>query len=116
MEIKVKRIYDDPSPEDGYRMLVDRLWPRGMKKEDAAIDAWNKAVSPSTELRKWFHNNKEKFDEFSELYKEELREKQDEIDKIRNIASENTLTFLYAAKTREINHAQVLREYVLNKG
>lgn len=115
MEIKVKRMYDDPSPEDGYRMLVDRLWPRGMKKEDAAIDKWNKSVSPSTELRRWFHKNTEKFDEFTKLYKKELQEKQDEIDEIKKIASENTLTFLYAAKNRELNHAQVLREFLLSQ-
>lgn len=84
--IKIKRIYEEPAAGDGYRILVDRLWPRGMKKETACIDEWNKDIAPSTELRKKFHHQAETFLEFSALYKEELQTKTEVLQRLRSIA------------------------------
>jgi uncharacterized protein YeaO (DUF488 family) len=108
--IKIKRIYEAPEPEDGYRMLVDRLWPRGLKKEVAALDEWNKDIVPSTELRKWFSHKPENFERFSELYKIELAAKGDELKRVLALAETQNLTLLYAAKSTTINHARVLLE------
>ena len=106
--MKMKRIYDTPEPEDGYRMLVDRLWPRGVKKADAAIDEWNKNIAPSPELRKWFVHKPENFKRFSGLYAAELRTKKSELKRIKSIQKIQNLTLLYAAKDTQINHAAVL--------
>ncbi|HMR57215.1 MAG TPA: DUF488 family protein [Cyclobacteriaceae bacterium] len=106
--IKIKRIYDEPSKEDGYRMLVDRLWPRGVKKEGAHLDEWNKQIAPSPELRKWFAHKAEHFKIFSERYRDELKEKREELYRIKNIAVSKPLTLLYAAKDQKINHALIL--------
>ncbi|HET9054625.1 MAG TPA: DUF488 family protein [Cyclobacteriaceae bacterium] len=108
--IKLKRIYETPLPEDGYRMLVDRLWPRGLKKENAAIDEWNKNVAPSPALRKWFGHRAERFQEFSKQYKLELKAQAEEIKRINAIARKQTLTLLYAAKDEQVNHAIILCE------
>ena len=107
-KINIKRIYETPLVEDGYRMLVDRLWPRGLKKEDAAIDEWNKIIAPSTELRKWFGHKAENFERFTEAYKIELRAKLEELERIKSIAKTQNLTLLYAAKDKKINHARIL--------
>ncbi len=114
-DIKLKRIYDDPSDDDGYRILVDRLWPRGVSKEDAKLDEWDKEIAPSSELRKWFDHQEERFKEFSKRYREELKDKENDLDKLREIAEKKTLTLLYAAKNPEINQAVVLKE-VLSDG
>lgn len=114
-EIKLKRIYDDPSGDDGYRVLVDRLWPRGVSKEDAKLDEWDKELAPSTELRKWFGHKEERFKEFSQRYREELKDKKKPLDKLREKANEKTLCLLYAAKDPELNQAVVLRD-VLSEG
>ncbi len=111
--IVIKRIYEDASDEDGYRILVDRLWPRGITKLRAKLDEWSKEVAPSTELRKWFGHKPERFEEFSKLYKDELKNKTEELNRIRTIAETQNLTLLYAAKDLKINHAVVLQE-VLN--
>src|SRR5690606_34619329 len=108
--IKIKRIYEKPEEEDGYRILVDRLWPRGVKKENAALDEWNKNVAPSTPLRKWFAHDEEKFNIVSEKYREELKEQLGELKRLRSISREQPLTLLYAAKNETINHAIVLLE------
>lgn len=108
--IKLKRIYETPLPEDGYRMLVDRLWPRGLKKENAVIDEWNKNIAPSPMLRKWFAHKAERFQKFSERYALELSAQTEEIKRIKAIARKQTLTLLYAAKNEQINHALILRE------
>ncbi len=108
--IKIKRIYEQPTPDDGYRILVDRLWPRGVRKEFAALDEWNKTITPSVELRKWFDHQAERFQEFSDLYKAELTSYQDELKRLITIAESNNLTLLYAAKDPKINHAIVLLE------
>jgi uncharacterized protein YeaO (DUF488 family) len=113
-DIKLKRIYDEPSDGDGYRVLVDRLWPRGVSKEDAKLDEWDKEIAPSSELRKWFDHKEERFNEFLKRYREELKDKEPDLDKLREIAKKKTLTLLYAAKDHEINQAVVLKEVLSN--
>lgn len=112
--MNIKRIYEEPDPHDGYRILIDRLWPRGVKKEDAKLDEWNKAVAPSTALRKWFGHKPELFDEFSARYQEELRDQQEELKRIKAIDSEQNLTLLYGAKDEQLNHAVVLEKVLKN--
>ena len=114
-KIKIKRIYDDPSDDDGYRILVDRLWPRGVSKEDATLDDWDKEIAPSDELRKWFDHQEDRFKEFSKRYREELKDKENDLDKLGEIAEKKTLTLLYAAKDTEINQAVVLKEVLSNR-
>lgn len=113
-KIKIKRIYDEPSEDDGYRILVDRLWPRGVYKKDAKIDVWNKEIAPSAELRKWFDHQETRFEEFDTLYREELKAKEEELGELRQIAENETVSLLYAAKNPKINHAVVLRNVLLN--
>ncbi len=108
--IQCRRIYDDPSPDDGFRVLVDRLWPRGVRKEDAQLDQWAKDLAPSTELRKWFHHDSSQFDAFAEQYREELQELTPALKALLDEAGTRTLTLLYAARNTEHNHANVLRD------
>ncbi|MDY7095374.1 MAG: DUF488 family protein [Acidobacteriota bacterium] len=112
MSLSIKRVYDDPAPEDGRRILVDRLWPRGVSKERAALDRWMKEVAPSNELRKEVHAGKVSWDEFRARYGAELEapEAQEALDQLRRWASEGTVTLLVSVRDREQNHAQVLRE------
>ncbi|MDD3722382.1 MAG: DUF488 domain-containing protein [Lutibacter sp.] len=114
-KIKIKRIYDEPSDDDGYRILVDRLWPRGVSKDDAKLNDWDKEIAPSSELRKWFDHKEERFEEFSKRYREELKDKENELSKLQGIAKKKTLTLLYAAKNFEINQAVVLKEVLSNR-
>ena len=114
--IKIKRIYDEPSDDDGYRVLVDRLWPRGVSKKDAKLDSWVKDIAPSSELRKWFDHKQERFDEFQRRYREELKGKENELNILRKIADNQRLTLLYSAKNSEINQAIVLRDLLLQEG
>lgn len=113
-DIKLKRIYDDPSGDDGYRVLVDRLWPRGISKEVAKLDEWDKEIAPSTELRKWFDHKEERYVEFARRYREELKGKMESLDKLREKAKHKTLCLLYAAKDPKINQAIVLKEVLTN--
>lgn len=106
--IQVKRIYEEPEQHDGYRILVDRLWPRGMTKERAHLNEWNKEVAPSDELRKWFGHKMENFEEFTRMYKAELKDKGEELQRIRELAEKQNVTLLYAARNTEENHARVL--------
>jgi uncharacterized protein YeaO (DUF488 family) len=106
--VRIKRIYDEPDPADGFRVLVDRLWPRGIKKEQAALDAWVRELAPSTQLRKWFHRDPKRWSEFRARYREELRDQATELDALRQHAKKQPVTLLYAAKDRQINHAVVL--------
>jgi len=109
--IKVKRIYDTYEKEDGYRILVDRLWPRGLSKNKAKVDLWLKDIAPSDKLRKWFSHDPKKWEDFRNKYKNELKSKNEIIKKIRQIEKEkNVITFLYSAKDREHNNAVVLQE------
>jgi uncharacterized protein YeaO (DUF488 family) len=110
MDIRVKRIYEEPAPQDGQRVLVDRLWPRGISKETAALDAWLKEVAPSDDLRKWYHANLDRWDEFRERFLAELEERPDALDELRKRAENGRLTLLFAAKQTERNHATVLKE------
>ena len=107
--IKLKRIYEEPAPDDGARVLVDRLWPRGVSKERARLDAWMKEIAPSTELRKWFAHDPEKWKDFQQKYRRELREHEDLLDGLRGLERERgTLTLLYGAKDERRNEAVVL--------
>ena len=108
--IKIKRIYDPPSKDDGVRVLVDRLWPRGISKEAAEIDEWERDVAPSDELRKWFSHDPAKWLEFRKRYVRELRENPELISKLRTLAKKGPLTLLFAAKDVAHNNAVVLRE------
>lgn len=109
--IKIKRAYQAPEEEDGFRILVDRLWPRGISKEKLKLDLWLKDVAPSNELRKWFAHDTDKWDEFKEKYKEELKNKKTFTLKIKDLEKKNgTLTFVYGAKDEEHNNAVVLKE------
>lgn len=112
--MQVKRIYDQASPKDGYRVLVDRIWPRGMSKETAALDEWNKEIAPTTELRKWFNHIPERFVEFKTKYKEELSLKNDELQRLKAIDKKQNLTLLYSAKDLTNNQAVVLLDVLKN--
>lgn len=111
--IKLKRAYDEVE-DDGCRILVDRLWPRGISKEELKIDHWLKEVAPSDELRKWFDHDPEKFEEFSERYLDELKTSSNsQIDKLQSLCKENQkITLVYAAKDRDHNNAVVLKNYL----
>ena len=111
--IIIKRVYNNKTADGSYRILVDRLWPRGIKKIDLQIDEWNKEISPSPELRKWFDHKEERFEEFSKLYIQELMAKSDEINRLKLIAKTATITLLYGAKDPEINHAIILQHFLL---
>lgn len=113
--IKLKRAYDAPAHGDGVRVLVDRLWPRGVSKNDAAIDEWNREVAPSTELRKWFRHDPERWAEFGQRYADELLHKKKQLRELRALARKNTVTFIYAAHDEAHNHAIVLRNVLLRK-
>lgn len=116
MEIKLKRIYEKPEKSDGYRILVDRIWPRGISKEEAAIDWWDKEIAPSTKLREWFGHIPERFEEFSEEYIHELDTNAESVKEILEaIEKHSIVTLVYAAKDTECNHAIVLRDYLLQE-
>lgn len=110
--IKIKRIYDVPLDKDGIRILVDRLWPRGITKEKAAIDYWYKEITPSNDLRKWFAHKEERFSEFSDMYREELKSQEEILKQINLLSHQSPITLIYAAKDPKINHAIVLKEVI----
>lgn len=117
-EIKLRRAYDEKGQEDGYRVLVDRLWPRGIKKEDLAYSWWPKDIGPSDELRKSFDHDTDKFESFKEDYKKELEEnslKSEFISKIKKQLKKHNVTFVYGAKDTEHNQAVVLKEWLEEK-
>jgi uncharacterized protein YeaO (DUF488 family) len=109
--IKIKRIYDDPIKADGVRILVDRLWPRGIRKDKAKINLWLKNIAPSDQLRKWFTHDPAKWKDFKRRYFKELDKKKDIIAQIPR-KPKSDVTLLYAAKDDEHNNAQALREYI----
>lgn len=111
--ISIKRIYDAPSENDGVRILVDKLWPRGVSKEKASLDEWNKELPPSAELRKWFDHKPERFEAFAYKYAEELLLKTVELDRIRLLAKSDHVSLLYGAKSPTINHAVILQNILL---
>ena len=110
--IKIKRVYENSSKDDGERILVDRLWPRGVSKEKAKIDLWVKEIAPSDELRKWFSHDPLKWVEFKKRYESELKRMRVEVQKLASISKKENLTLLYAAKDEEHNNAVVLKEFV----
>jgi uncharacterized protein YeaO (DUF488 family) len=107
--IKLKRVYEEPSPNDGLRVLVDRLWPRGLTKERAAVDLWLKDVAPSTELRKWFGHDPAKWKQFQVRYRKELQEKKDALQSLKQKSKGHTVTLVYGARDEEHNEALVLK-------
>lgn len=111
-KVQVRRVYEEPVAHDGTRVLVDRIWPRGLSKEKAALDEWCKNVSPSTELRTWYHHDPERFDEFGRRYRAELEEPEraEALRHLRALAEKRTLTLLTATKRPEISEAEVLAD------
>jgi len=114
--IKIKRIYDPPAEDDGFRILVDRLWPRGLTKEKAKVDLWLKEIAPSDQLRKWYAHDPKKWAEFKKKYSKELGQKIDLIDQIIKKTKEGDLTLLFSSKEEKLNNAVALREYIETKG
>lgn len=110
--IQCKRVYDAAEKTDGYRVLVDRLWPRGVKKTDLVCDEWCKALTPSTALRQEFHGEVIDFATFSEKYREELAQQREDGERIARIARQQTVTLLYGAKNTQQNHALVLADWL----
>ena len=110
MKIKIKRVYEKPDKNDGIRILVDRLWPRGLTKEKAGIDLWLKYIAPSTELRKWFGHDPEKWDEFRKRYRNELKEDEEQVSLLKDQMKKGTVTLVYGANNEEHNQAVVLKE------
>lgn len=110
--IRIKRVYEPIEPEDGFRVLVDRLWPRGVSKEKAKIDLWARDVAPSTELRRWFGHDPAKWDEFRKCYEKELAASA-ALDELRaTIRPHKRMTLLYSARSTELNQAVVLRDFL----
>ena len=111
--IRIRRIYDQVAPGEGYRILIDRLWPRGISKEKAGWDEWMKEIAPSNELRKWYNHDPGKWTEFKRQYRNELAPKQHELLKLKKLeASHGTLTLLYSSAEKELNNAAALREFL----
>lgn len=110
--IRLRRAYDDPSRQDGLRILVERLWPRGVSKEKAAVDLWLKDLAPSTELRKWFSHDPEKWDEFCERYWAELREQGDLLTLLKHRTTEGNVTFVFASRDEVHNSAVALKQFL----
>lgn len=111
-EILIKRVYETPSDEDGYRVLVDRLWPRGVSHERAHLDAWLKQVAPSPALRTWWHHDPGTFDEFAARYRAELDDNPATAELLQTIAEHPRVTLIYAAHDPKVNHALVLRQWL----
>ena len=115
MTIKLKRVYEEPTRTDGTRILVDRLWPRGLTKEKAQIDLWLKEVAPSTELRKWFAHDPAKWPEFKTRYRAELKHNTEQIELLKQAAAKGPATLLYGAKDEAHNEAVVLQKLLTHK-
>jgi uncharacterized protein YeaO (DUF488 family) len=114
--IRLKRAYEAPAPDDGTRILIDRLWPRGVKKADAAIDEWMKEIAPSTELRKWFGHDPDRWEEFRRRYQTEIRERTDEFNRLRGLAQRGRVTLVFSAHDETHNDAVVLKDLLLGRG
>jgi uncharacterized protein YeaO (DUF488 family) len=109
-KIRLKRVYAPPAPDDGVRVLVDRLWPRGLSKSEAAVDRWLKELAPSAELRRWFGHDPARWDEFRRRYQAELAQATDLLDELRALARGRRVTLLFSAKDEAHNNAMVLRD------
>jgi uncharacterized protein YeaO (DUF488 family) len=112
VDVRIKRAYEPADPGDGYRVLIDRLWPRGVSRERAHLDEWARELAPSTKLRKWFGHDPERFPEFRKRYRDELRDHADELDTLRERATQGPVTLVYAARDEKYNDAVVLAELV----
>lgn len=112
LDISIKRVYASPDPDDGFRVLVDRLWPRGISKADACIDAWWKECAPSTGLRKWFSHDSAKWVRFQQRYTDELEMNREEVARSVNRARHRPITLVYGARDEQHNHAVVLKEFI----
>jgi uncharacterized protein YeaO (DUF488 family) len=115
INVRLKRAYDAPASGDGHRLLVDRLWPRGLSKAEAAIDEWVKDIAPSTELRKWFGHDPARWDEFRERYAKEIHGHADLLEHLRSLARKGPVTLVYSARDEIHNDAVVLRQVMLGR-
>lgn len=116
MQIWLRRAYDAPGQRDGTRVLVDRVWPRGVRKEDAAIDEWLREIAPSTALRQWFGHDPAKWEEFKRRYHRELARRPEVLHRLLALARQGRLTLVYGARDERHNNAVALREYLLDTG
>ncbi len=113
--VKLKRAYEQPDADDGTRILIDRLWPRGVKKADAAIDEWMKEIAPSTELRKWFGHDPERWPEFRRRYKAEIRRHREQFERLRALARHGRITLVFSAHDEAHNDAVVLKKMLVGR-
>jgi uncharacterized protein YeaO (DUF488 family) len=116
MAIKLRRVYDKPKASDGVRILVERLWPRGLSKKDALVDKWLKDIAPSTELRKWYSHDPAKWEEFRRRYFQELDQNGEVVSRLLEIAKGSDVTFVYASREKEYNSAAALKDYIEKLG
>jgi uncharacterized protein YeaO (DUF488 family) len=112
VDVRVKRIYDEADPDDGYRVLIDHVWPRGVSRARARLDDWARELAPSDELRKWFDHDPARFVEFRTRYRDELADQSNRLEELRRRAASGPLTIVYAARDRDHNNAVVLSELV----
>ena len=112
MNVRIKRVYEQPEPADGTRILIDRLWPRGLTKEKASVDMWLKAIAPTTELRQWFGHDPQKWPEFQKHYSHELEANKEAVDTLRTQLKQRPMTLVYSAKDEQYNDAVVLKAYL----
>ena len=115
MNIQIKRAYEEPTPGDGTRILVDRLWPRGLTKEKAKVDLWLKDIAPSTELRKWFAHDPARWTEFQARYHEELKHNPEALSLLKEAAAKGPATLIYGARDQQHNEAVVLQKLLKSK-
>jgi len=114
MDIKVKRVYDPADSSDGFRILVDRLWPRGLSKESAQVDSWLKSIAPSNDLRRWFNHDPDKWLAFKKRYFSELDSNDEAVNELLSHVKRGCVTFLYSSKEQEHNNAVALKDYINN--
>jgi len=112
MKLNIKRVYEKPNEQDGKRVLVDRLWPRGLTKEKADIDLWLKGIAPTTELRKWFNHDAAKWKEFQKRYRKELNNNKEQVSLLKDQLKKGIVTLVYGARDEEHNEALVLKEWL----
>ena len=115
MSVRIKRVYEQSVKDDGTRILVDRLWPRGLTKEKANVDVWLKEIAPSTELRKWFGHDPAKWTRFRGRYETEIRNRDELVEMLKDFARQGTITLLYAARDEKHNEATVLKQFLERK-
>src|SRR4051794_7245157 len=115
MAIRIKRTYEPASPDDGYRLLIDHIWPRGISRDRAALDGWARELAPSDELRRWYGHMPDRFDEFARRYRRELGVHRDKLAALRELARAGTLTLVFAARDTAHSNATVLADVLLNR-